>query len=102
RGRPKLSSTPSLSSAHRCDRENGAAGNVDAHHHLKQLAGGMTWDPHSGGRHTINLAWIGLCVGNELGNRLAGTDGLTSVTRGTRMMPATGPMSRMKLKLRLP
>jgi len=30
---------------------------------------------------------------------VAGSDGLTSMTSGTRAMPATGTMSRMKLKL---
>jgi hypothetical protein len=30
---------------------------------------------------------------------LAGSDGFTTMTPGTRMMPATGTMSRMKLKL---
>jgi hypothetical protein len=29
---------------------------------------------------------------------LAGTDGLSSMTRGPRMSPATGEMSRMKSK----
>jgi len=29
---------------------------------------------------------------------LAGTDGLTSITFGTRMIPATGAVSPMKLK----
>ena len=33
------------------------------------------------------------------GTVLAGTEGLTSITLGTRTMPATGAMSRMKLKL---
>ncbi len=32
----------------------------------------------------------------------AGTDGLTTITSGTRTMPATGAMSRRMLKLRLP
>ena len=35
------------------------------------------------------------------GTVLAGTDGLTTMTMGTRMMLATGAMSRMKLKLSL-
>src|SRR5262245_20778911 len=33
------------------------------------------------------------------GTVLAGTDGCTSITLGTTIMPATGAMSRMKLKL---
>jgi hypothetical protein len=33
------------------------------------------------------------------GTVLAGTDRLTSITSGTRLMLATGAMSRMKLKL---
>jgi hypothetical protein len=32
------------------------------------------------------------------GTVLAGSDGFTTMTLGTRMMPATGVMSRMKLK----
>ena len=31
---------------------------------------------------------------------LAGNDGVTSITFGVRIRPATGAMSRMKLKLR--
>jgi hypothetical protein len=53
------------------------------------------------GRRQIELAGIGLGVGDELRNGLAGTDGCTSMTRGMRTMPATGAMSRMKLKLSL-
>ena len=35
------------------------------------------------------------------GTVLAGTDGFTTITFGTRMTPAIGTMSRIKLKLRL-
>ena len=42
---------------------------------------------------------MGLGIGDELGIVLAGTDGFTTTTVGTTIMPATGAMSRMKLKL---
>ncbi len=35
------------------------------------------------------------------GTVVTGSDGLTTMTSGTRKMPATGAMSRTKLKLRL-
>jgi hypothetical protein len=38
-------------------------------HHFEQLTGHMRGGPDAGRRHT-DLAWIGLGVGDELGNRL--------------------------------
>ena len=74
---------------------------VDAGHHLEQLAGHMRRGPIAGRRHG-ELARIGLGVGDQRGDRRGPeTDGLTSRTLGTRTMPATGAMSRMKLKLSL-
>ena len=56
---------------------------------------------------TMALAKDGSNQGNALLVKLpdgrcvfAGTSGLTSITFGTRMNPATGAMSRMKLKFR--
>ena len=42
---------------------------VDAGHHLEQLAGHMGPGPVAGRRH-VDLARIGLGIGDELGNRL--------------------------------
>ena len=42
---------------------------VDAGHHLEQLAGDMWRAPVAGRRH-VDLARIGLGIGDELGNRL--------------------------------
>ena len=42
---------------------------VDAGHHLEQLAGHMGRGPVAGRRH-VELARIGLGIGDELGNRL--------------------------------
>jgi hypothetical protein len=69
---------------------------VDAGHHLKQFAGQMC-SCADAGRHHIELAGVALGVGDELGNRLAGTDGFTTMAYGPRKTPATGAMSRMKL-----
>ena len=54
---------------------------VDAGHHLEQLAGNM-WTRCRCRRRHVDLARIGLGVGDELGNRLAGTDGFTTMTLG--------------------
>src|SRR6516162_3045432 len=63
--------------------------NVDAGHHLEQLAGHM----HRGSdaaRRKVDLARISLRVGNNSGTLVTGTAGFTSITLGTRKMPATG------------
>ena len=47
----------------------GHVDHVDAGHHLEQLAGHMGRGPVAGRRH-VDLARIGLGIGDELGNRL--------------------------------
>ena len=47
------------------------------------------------------LPGLALAKAMNSGTVLAGTDGFTSMTLGTRIMPATGAMSRMRLKLSL-
>ena len=47
----------------------GHVNHVDAGHHLEQLAGHMGRGPDAGRRH-VDLARIGLGIGDELGNRL--------------------------------
>jgi len=71
---------------------------VDAGHHLEQFT--RYGDRRSiAGRRHVELAGIGLGVGDEIGDRFAGMDGLTTTMLGTRKTPATGAMSWMKLKL---
>jgi hypothetical protein len=67
-------------------------GHVDAGHHFEQLARQMDRDP---GRTHIDLAGTRLGIGDELRNRLTGSEGDTVITLGMRMMPATGVMLRM-------
>ena len=52
---------------------------VDAGHHLEQLAGDMDAAAVAGRRH-VDLARIGLGIGDELGNGLGWNDGFTSMT----------------------
>ena len=73
---------------------------VDAGHHLEQLAGHVDRGSDAAGRE-VDLARIGLGVGDELGTLVAGTAGFTSITFGTRMMPATGAMSRTNVETEL-
>src|SRR5215831_14428887 len=73
---------------------------IEVGHGLEHFAGDMGGGSDSG-RRQIELAWIGLGVGDELRNGPGRNDGWTSMTRGTRTMPATGAMSRMKSKLSL-
>src|SRR5262249_24966048 len=49
--------------------KRGAPAAVDAGHHLEQFTGNMVSGTDAGRRH-VDLAGIGLGVGNELGNRL--------------------------------
>src|SRR5262245_26653785 len=42
---------------------------VDTGHHLEQFTSNMVSGTAAGRRH-VDLTWIGLSVGNELGNRL--------------------------------
>ncbi len=44
---------------------------------------------------------LALAYAMNSGTVMAGKDGLTTITLATRVMPPTGAMSRMKLKLSL-
>ena len=68
---------------------------IDAGHELEQLAGDMLRAADAGRCH-VDLARIGFGIGDEFRNRFAGNDGLTSMTSGTRSMPAIGAISRTK------
>ena len=72
---------------------------VDAGHHLEQLAGHMGAGAGAGRRH-VDLARIGLGVGDELRDRLGRNRWIDHHDIGMLPMLATGAMSRMKLKLR--
>ena len=47
------------------------------------------------------LPGLALVYSINSGTVLAGTDGFTSMTKGVRMMPATGAMSRPNFKIKL-
>src|SRR5262244_1518354 len=49
----------------------------------------------------LSLAGLALAWAMSSGTVVAGTDGFTTMTLGTRVNPATGAISRMKLKLSL-
>jgi hypothetical protein len=49
----------------------------------------------------LTLPGLALAQAINSGMVLAGTDGFTTMRVGNRTMPATGAMSRMKLKLSL-
>ena len=78
----------------------GHVDHVDARQHLEQFARHMDRGPVAGGRH-VELAGIGLGVGDQFGDRLDRNLGFTTTTFGKRMMPATGTISCRKLKLSL-
>jgi hypothetical protein len=48
---------------------------------------------------TLSLPALSLAYAMNSGRLLTGIDGCTTMTLGTRISPATGAMSRMKLKL---
>jgi len=68
---------------------------VDAGHHLEQLARHVRRSPVTGGGHS-DFAWIGLGERDELGTVVAVTDGCTSITLVSSIVPATGALSRRK------
>jgi len=73
---------------------------VDADHRLEHLAGHVVGGADAARRH-VDLARIGLGIGDELRAVLAWNVGLTTTTKALRLKLATGAISRMKLKRRL-
>jgi hypothetical protein len=68
---------------------------VNAGHHLEQLTAHVDRGSDAGRRH-IELARMGFGIGKNSVTVLAGTEGLTTITSGSRLMLAIGAISRMK------
>jgi len=52
-------------------------------------------------RRIVDLTGLALAYAINSGKVFAGTDGIQSMTLGVRIIPATGAISRMKLKTEL-
>jgi hypothetical protein len=73
---------------------------VDAGHHFEQFTENVVSGTDAARRH-VDLAGTDFGIADELGDRLDRHRGVHLYGRVSRATPATGAMSRMKLKLSL-